>query len=72
LLTLGIDDSSEWELAVVILLLNPSYGPNTGKKPVKLFNKGTKVFKLLKNEGMLVFKSAITKNNNEDLRDKFF
>jgi hypothetical protein len=55
----------------VILLVYPAFGPNTGKDP-KPFNKDTNVYRLLQDEGMAIYKTAITDNNNEELRDKFF
>jgi hypothetical protein len=71
---LGINDATEWELAVVILMIYPSFGPSSGKEEniKKPFNKDTKVFRLLQDEGMLYYKGTITDNNNEDLRDEFF
>ena len=63
---------SDQELAIVILLLCPAFGPSTTRVPEKPLNKNTKVFKLLKDEGMKIYKLSISGNNNMDLRDRFF
>ena len=63
---------SDRELAIVILLICPAFGPSTTKVPEKPLNKNTKVFKLLRDEGMKIYKLSITDNNNLHLRDRFF
>jgi hypothetical protein len=69
---LKIEISRQKDIAIVIILLYPAFGPSTGKKVKKEFNPNTKVNKLLGEEGMKIFKQAITLNNNEEMRDKFF
>lgn len=70
---LGITDCTPYELAIVTLLIYPAFGPSSGPEPIKKgVDKTTWVYKLLKDEGMQVYKLSITKNNNQALRDKFF
>lgn len=68
---LGIEVSSRKEVAIVILLIFPAFGPSSGIS-IKKLNTKTEVYRLLKDQGMKVFKLAITTNNNESLRDQFF
>lgn len=56
----------------MILLIFPAFGPSSGSESKKALDKTTKVYKLLKDQGMKVFKNTITTNNNEELRDIFF
>lgn len=56
----GIEVHSVEELAIVILLIYPAYGPNTGKKAKKQIDKKSEVYRLLKDKGMKIYKSAIT------------
>lgn len=72
LMDLDIDVHSRKETAIVILLIFPAFGPSSGSFTVKGLDTSTKVYKLLKDHGMKVFKTAITTNNNEELRDEFF
>ena len=67
-----ISFSSEKEVAIAILMIFPAFGPSSGSNVKKEFNGKTKVFRLLGKKGMEVYKDAITINNNETLRDKFF
>ena len=69
---MGIQVSTKKEIAIVILLIFPAFGPSSGNDTKKELDTSTKVYKLLKDQGMRVYKGAITTNNNEDLRDKFF
>lgn len=72
---LGLDDFSKKDLAAAILMQYPAFGPSTGKKgEIKKLNdfKKKKLYKLLGDNGIHLFKSQITENNNEDSRDSFF
>lgn len=63
---------NDQELAAVILMLYPAYGPSSGTEAKKKVETSTKVYKLLGKNGMELFKTMITDNNNEDLRENFF
>lgn len=63
---------NDQELAAVILMLYPAFGPSSGTEAKKPLDKTTKVFKLLSKEGMELFKTMLTDNNNEELRENFF
>ncbi len=72
---LDIHATTKKDIAIAILLIFPAFGPSTGNKfEIKKTTeyKDYAVYKLLKDEGMNVFKLSISSNNNEDLRDKFF
>lgn len=72
LTSLDISFTSKKELAIVILLVFPAFGPSSGSMTAKDLNTKTEVYRLLKNQGMRVFKTSITTNNNEGLRDQLF
>ena len=72
LLDLGIEISCNRDIAIVILLIFPAFGPSSGIMTKKALDTSTQVFKLLKKQGMKVYKECITTNNNENLRDEFF
>jgi len=55
--------------------LYPAFGPSSGKKGQIVKEdkyKETKIFEILGEDGMTLFKRCITLNNNERLRDEFF
>lgn len=70
---------SDTEVAAVILMLYPAFGPSSGtedpsqnKTIKKQVDRNSKVFKLLRDEGMELFKTMITDNNNDQQRKAFF
>lgn len=69
---LGLKGFSETDIAAVILMLYPAFGPSSGTEAVKDLDTDTKIFRLLGNSGMELFKTMITDNNNEDNRSAFF
>lgn len=69
---LGINVSTKKEIAVVILLIFPAFGPSSTKNAKKSISKSTEVYQLLGDEGVEIYKTSITKNNNEKLRTAFF
>jgi hypothetical protein len=71
---LDIRFANDYDVAVAILLIYPAFGPSTGRKGEikKPLDKSTRVYRELKDHGMKIYKTSITRNNNEDLRDAFF
>jgi hypothetical protein len=53
-------------------MLYPAFGPSSGTEAKKQVNNTTRVYLLLGKDGMELFKTMITDNNNEELRDDFF
>ena len=54
------------------MLLYPAYGPSSGTKTKKEVDENSEIFQLLKKDGMDLFKTMITDNNNDEMREAFF
>ncbi len=57
------------DVAITILLIYPAFGPSSSKVIKKGMDKSTKVYRILGDEGMEIYKNSITLKNNEKLRD---
>ena len=69
---LNLRGFDEAEVAAIILLLYPAFGPSSGTEAKKEVKKNSLIFQLLQKEGMELFKTMITDNNNDEMRRDFF
>jgi len=69
---LKLKNFTDKEVAACILMLYPAFGPSSGTDAKKAFDKKSLIFQCLGDEGMELYKTMITDNNNEKSREKFF